>query len=117
MPGLFETFLLLIVGHALADYPLQGDYLAKAKNRFAPLAGTPWFHAMAAHAIIHGGFVGVITGSATLGILEAIVHAAIDDTKCRGVISFNTDQILHLACKLVWIALLASGLLGQFQLP
>ena len=32
----------LMVGHALADYPLQGDFLAKAKNRTAPIPGVPW---------------------------------------------------------------------------
>ena len=32
----------LLAAHALADYPLQGDFLSKAKNRFAPLIGVPW---------------------------------------------------------------------------
>ena len=29
---MLHTLLLLIAGHALCDYPLQGDFLAKAKN-------------------------------------------------------------------------------------
>lgn len=93
---------LLIVGHALADYPLQGDFLARAKNRTAPLPGVPWWQALSAHAIIHGGFVGVITGSWLLGCAEAIWHWLIDDLKCRGKISFNTDQALHIAFKALW---------------
>ena len=28
--------IALIAGHCLADYPLQGDFLSKAKNRTAP---------------------------------------------------------------------------------
>ena len=28
---------LLVAAHALADYPLQGEFLARAKNRFQPL--------------------------------------------------------------------------------
>lgn len=35
--------IALVAGHALADYPLQGDFLARAKNRTAPIAGFPWW--------------------------------------------------------------------------
>jgi hypothetical protein len=35
----------LIAGHALADYPLQGDFLSRAKNRSAPIPGFPWWQA------------------------------------------------------------------------
>lgn len=104
--ALFQIFLLLIVGHALADYPLQGEFLAKAKNRFAPLPGVPWYQALGAHAAIHGGVVGVITGSVLLGVLEAASHLLIDDLKCGRRISYNADQLLHVLCKLLWVALL-----------
>jgi hypothetical protein len=103
--GPVETFGALIVGHAIADYPLQGDFLAKAKNRTAPLLGVPWQQALAYHAIIHGGFVSIVTGTWWLGVAEAVAHAIIDDTKCRGRISFNTDQSLHIACKVLWLVL------------
>lgn len=95
-------FLLLLFGHALADYPLQGDFLARAKNRAAPVPGFPWWHALGAHAVIHGGFVGVITGVWWLGVAEAAAHFLIDDAKCRGRISLNADQAFHIACKVVW---------------
>lgn len=62
-----EMLGLMLVGHAIADYPLQGDFLAKAKNRRAPMPGVPWYQALGAHAIIHGGFVGIITGSLPWG--------------------------------------------------
>lgn len=100
-----ELFLLLVVGHFLADYPLQGDFLSKAKNRTAPLEGVPWYHAMVAHAAIHGGFVGVITGSIWLGLAEAVAHGLIDDQKCRGRISYSDDQFFHIALKLLWLPL------------
>lgn len=99
-------FALLIFGHMLGDYPLQGDFLAKAKNRFNPLPGTPWYQAMAAHAVIHGGLVFLATGSLILGVLETFVHAVIDDTKCRGVISYNVDQAAHIGCKILWLIVL-----------
>lgn len=92
----------MLVLHALCDFPLQGDYLAKAKNPCAPLPGTPWPIALAAHALIHGGAVMLVTGSLTLGIAETTAHAAIDIAKCRGAISYTTDQALHVACKIAW---------------
>lgn len=95
-------FAALCVGHALADYPLQGDFLAKAKNRVAPIPGVPWWQALGAHAAIHGGFVAAITGLWWLGVAEALIHAVTDDAKCRGRISYNTDQAIHIACKAVW---------------
>lgn len=106
----FTTLLLLLFAHALADYPLQGDFLAKAKNRANPIPGVPWFHGLIPHAAIHGGFVGVITGSVWLGIAEFVAHCIIDDTKCMGRISYNTDQALHVACKVLWVALIVGWL-------
>ncbi|MCA0276234.1 MAG: DUF3307 domain-containing protein [Proteobacteria bacterium] len=107
--SLLTLFALLIVGHALADYPLQGDFLAKAKSRVNPIPGVPWYHGLLAHAAIHGGFVGVITGSLTLGIAEFIAHCLIDDAKCMGRISYNQDQALHVACKVLWVTVLLAG--------
>lgn len=103
MDGSLTLFVALMVGHALADYPLQGDFLARAKNPAAPIPGVPWWQAMAAHAVIHGGFVGALTGFWVLGVLEAMSHAMIDYAKCRGLVGYNTDQALHVACKALWV--------------
>lgn len=100
-----QMFGLLMVGHAIADYPLQGDFLARAKNRTAPIPGVPWQQALGAHALIHAGFVGVITGSIALAVCEFAAHWITDDLKCRGKINFNTDQAIHLICKVVWCAI------------
>lgn len=105
----FELLGLLLFGHFIADYPLQGAFLAEAKNRFRPMAGVPWYQALGAHAAIHGGVVGVITGNLWLGLAEAVIHAIIDDRKCAGTFGYNTDQALHFACKLLWVGLIASG--------
>ena len=110
--ALLQMFALLVAAHAVADYPLQGEFLARAKNRFQPMAGVPWYQALGAHAVIHGGMVGLITGSLLLGVLETLVHFVIDDRKCAGWIGFNTDQALHVACKAVWVLLLGTGLTG-----
>lgn len=101
IPALF----VLLVCHALCDYPLQGDFLAKGKNRFNPLPGVPWYWCLGAHAMIHAGAVYLVTGSFGLGLLELIAHAAIDDRKCAGKFGFDMDQGLHICCKLLWIVI------------
>lgn len=100
---MIEMWLLLIAGHALADYPLQGDFLSKAKNRNAPIPGVPWWQALWAHSAIHGGVVGIITGIWWLGVAEFVAHFIIDDAKCTGKISFNQDQMLHVVFKAIWL--------------
>lgn len=101
-----QTLFLLLAGHALADYPLQGDFLARGKNHKNPIDGVPFYHCLAPHALIHGGIVCLVTGSLILGILETIIHAVIDYGKCDGRYGLNVDQALHVACKLLWIAIL-----------
>ena len=102
---MLELFALMLVGHALADYPLQGDFVSKAKNAFSPIPGVPWYQAMGAHCVIHAGFVGIVTGSIWLAFAELVIHAITDNAKCAGRISFNTDQAIHIGCKLAWAAL------------
>lgn len=104
MTGL-ELFGALIVGHVVCDYPLQGDFLAKAKNRAMPIPGVPWQQALGAHSIMHGGAVWLLTGIWWLGALETLLHAVIDDRKCTGNLTFNQDQALHIACKIAWVVI------------
>lgn len=98
----FLILIALIAAHALCDYPLQGDFLAKAKNRTAAIPGVPWWQAMGAHAVMHGAAVALITGIWWLSVLEAAIHWITDDAKCRSKIDFNTDQAIHLICKAAW---------------
>lgn len=101
----FMLFMLL-GAHALADYPLQGPYLSEAKNRHKPAGQNGvWMWALPSHALIHGLFVTLITGYLWLGILETLCHCMIDFMKCDNKISFNVDQSLHLACKVLWVYL------------
>lgn len=98
----WHVLILLVFGHFLADYPLQGDFLAKAKSRIAPLPGVPWAQAMAAHCGIHAGIVYVVTSCWPLALLEFALHWLTDDLKVRGQLSFNADQFVHLLCKVFW---------------
>lgn len=107
----FTMLALLIFGHCLADYPLQSDFLAQGKNRHTALGETFWPHCLSAHSIIHGGFVGVITGSLWMGIAEAAIHAVTDFAKCEGKISMRVDQSIHYGCKAVWAAIAVFGVI------
>lgn len=109
LADMLHMFFLLMFGHALADYPLQGDFLAKAKDPFSPFVGVPWWQAMGAHAMIHAGFVLIITGSVWLALGEFCAHFWIDFGKCAKAIDFNTDQLMHVMCKIIWVLLLGAS--------
>lgn len=57
---------------------------------------------MGAHAFMHGFAVTFVTGVWTLGLLEFIIHWITDDLKCRGKLTYNQDQLIHITSKLVW---------------
>lgn len=106
MEIVFTIFLLLLVGHWLADYPLQGDFLAKAKQD-GPLR----VYHLIAHSGIHAGFVMIITGSWILSLTEWVTHTIIDELKVRGKTSFAVDQALHIFCKIIYVAILVIGVI------
>lgn len=103
-------FFWLMVGHALADFPLQGDFVARGKNRHVRTEPPPgqkyqpvWPIVLPAHGLIHGGFVAYFTGIWWLGLCEALAHCAIDFLKCDRRFGVYTDQALHVACKVLWV--------------
>jgi hypothetical protein len=100
----------LVVGHCLCDFPLQNDYLAKAKDPENPLgANGVWKWALFSHSMIHAGSVAFFTHSMLLGVFEGITHALIDHLKCRKAISFGVDQSLHIGLKILWAYCVAMG--------
>jgi hypothetical protein len=94
---------LLAMGHFVADFVLQHDRMAVEKCPGAD-ATLPWQWWLLAHAACHGLFVGLLTGVPMLGISEWITHGVIDYFKCKNRYNLLTDQLLHLACKLIWVA-------------
>jgi hypothetical protein len=98
---------LLLMAHFLCDFGLQSDRMAKEKCPGCDPT-LPWGWWLTAHAAIHGLAVALLTGLPVLGLAEMAVHALIDHTKCAGRISLRTDQILHLLCKALWVAVLAA---------
>lgn len=94
----------LLVGHAMADGPLQPRRLSEAKLQgYDPKF--PWWLALPAHAGIHAAAVILATGRFELGMLELICHASIDRLKTRDRIGVITDQALHVVCKVLWFTL------------
>ena len=95
--------LMLLAAHWVADYPLQGEFLSRAKAE-GPLR----VYHLVAHEGIHGGAVEIVTGNVWLGLAEWLAHTIIDELKVRGWTSFALDQALHIGCKIVWLAIWAS---------
>lgn len=114
--GATTLFFALLIGHVIADYPLQGYYLSLAKNRHADLSklfgsdAPPrglWLHALTAHSLVHAGTVWLVTGSPVLGLLECVLHWFIDFAKCENWTNYTVDQLLHVVCKVGYVALIA----------
>lgn len=89
----------LLLLHWLMDYPLQG-WLAEAK-----LNGPLKRYHLIAHAGMHGCSVAWLLGNPWIGLAEWVLHAITDVLKCRNIISFQTDQTIHIVCKLIWLVI------------
>ncbi|TWD58094.1 uncharacterized protein DUF3307 [Agrobacterium vitis] len=96
---LLNLALMLLGAHWVCDYPLQGDFLASAKQN-GPLR----LYHLVAHAGIHSAAVALVTGNVWIGLAEWAAHTVIDELKVRGKTSFAFDQAMHLVCKVVWLA-------------
>ena len=100
----------LICLHFICDYPLQGDTVAREKNRHSPSElqkYVPWYYWLFSHAAMHALAVVFVTNNLILGILELIAHWIIDYGKCEKWYDIHVDQALHIGCKILWwVALL-----------
>jgi len=94
-----KTFFLLMCAHALCDFQLQNGAMHALK---CPGHHRDWYIWMAAHALICGGAVYLVTGSLFLGITETVAHFTIDTWKANKRIGFRTDQLLHIAFRIVY---------------
>jgi hypothetical protein len=90
------TLFLLIVGHAVADFGLQSDWMAinKRTSRIVRLM----------HSLIHGGATCLVLG-AGYGLAETAAHYLIDSLTIHGKRpSLLVDQSMHIACKVAYFA-------------
>lgn len=108
-------FFQFLVGHALGDYVFQRDIMATSKSRYAKVYKTAgpgfpgWYYWLISHALVHGGLVFLISGSALLGIIETLLHTLIDFCKCEHWISLHVDQALHILCKIAYVYVIYQG--------
>jgi len=102
--SILATLVLLFAGHALCDFPLQGQFLSDAKNRHKSV-GEHWMRALFAHSMIHCAMVYLVTGSLIYGLAELVIHAFTDYAKCDGWIDSTEDQAIHYLCKIAWAIL------------
>lgn len=104
-------FIRLMMMHALCDFSLQSDAMAKGKNRhnnptYVPNGQTLmpcWYYWLGAHALISGGGVWIITGKWWWGIAEVLAHWTIDYCKCENWTNPRKDQFLHISCRLLYL--------------
>jgi hypothetical protein len=106
----FILFWKLLCGHALMDFALQTEWIAKYKNwhnASPPPPGqaqqTVWPYVLGAHALMHGMAVWLITGHVWMGVAESVVHFGIDAAKCANLTGIHQDQAMHVICKVLWV--------------
>lgn len=92
----------LLMGHAVADFALQSDAMAKGKRgvalvppgqRYTPV----WPYWLVAHSLVHGAAVMVITGGIWMAVFATVAHVVVDFGKTRNCYGIHMDQSLHLA--------------------
>jgi hypothetical protein len=121
--GPWALLFAMVLGHAMADYPLQGKFLAIKKNRHIKMVDytgdTPpslWVYCLTAHSMVHAGTLWLILAAfgmphaALFSFIEMVLHWLIDFAKCERWTNFHQDQSLHMVCKLGYVAVLWFGL-------
>lgn len=118
MTAILPLLFQMLIGHAVADFVMQPKAMGFGKNRNnmqqtkADSVFPRWYYWMTAHALVHGGAVYIISGSAWLGLIETILHWCIDFAKCERWINLHVDQMLHIVCKLVYCLLIYNGMIN-----
>lgn len=109
--AILVLYFALSIGHVLADYPLQGRYLALTKDpktrcKDSETHPFEWILSLYAHSLIHAGLVWIITGIVWFALAELILHAIIDILKIKGISNIIVDQLLHYLCKAVYAVII-----------
>ncbi len=99
----------MVCAHFAADYCFQPADVAREKNHNSTTELqkiVPWYYWLMSHCCTHGLAMYLVTGSVLICFMETVVHFAIDFAKCDGKTSLQTDQILHVLCKVCWCVIL-----------
>lgn len=115
---MIKLFFLLLCAHAIGDFALQTDTMARSKNRHAtpPKTYDPlihgklqatWFYYLSTHALCNGFMVYFVTNNFCIGMLETLSHWLIDFAKGENLHkNIHLDQFLHLVTKIIWLILI-----------
>lgn len=104
LPEAAGLLTLLLAGHAVADSYLQPSWLSQRKYD-GDLAVR--LRALLMHGAVHALPVSLATGVPLLALAELVIHPAIDLGKSRGWYGMWSDQVLHVACKVAWVLVVA----------
>jgi len=114
---LSTTFFLLAVGHFLADFPLQNEFMAMGKSpQSGVYLGVPWYITLTAHATINGGvtYAALLAAGVSaplaliLGTVEIVAHWLTDWAKGFGLYGAKMDQAIHLFTKALYVLIIVS---------
>jgi hypothetical protein len=98
---------MLVAGHYLADYALQTEFMAKSKR--SVFIKSEGFHALTAHAFIHGLTAGLLSQRLSIGVIVGITHWLIDFGKAtKNWYGINVDQFLHISVILIAVFFIAT---------
>jgi hypothetical protein len=108
-----NLLVALIALHWLCDFPLQNDFLARAKNHQKPLPGVPWWYCLVAHAGLQAAGVALVLPP-EYALAELIAHTVIDWAKSEGLLGngelgFVVDQALHLGLRAAYAGIYVAG--------
>ncbi len=106
----FEIIFLLIFLHALGDFALQSESMAKGKNRHNKCTFVPegqkfkkcWPYWLLSHALIQGGLIFIFIGNLIIALNEFGLHFIIDFIKCENITNPHHDQFLHFFCRICY---------------
>lgn len=109
-----QLLFALLIGHALADFVLQNDVMAQAKNRHNSTYVNPdvmpsWPYWMSAHSLIHAGVVWAVTSRIEFGLAEFVNHWFTDSLKCEGKFGPHADQFIHVSTKVGYVVIIWSA--------
>ena len=82
-----KTLVTLVMCHAVGDYVLQNDFLAKTK-------GDNFYHLLI-HCILYCVPFAVVYGIDYKIAILFVTHVLIDCWKCRKEIGYVEDQFIH----------------------
>jgi hypothetical protein len=90
-----NALVKLVFAHLLGDYVLQNDFIAKTK-------ANNYYH-LFVHCVLYCFPFYVLMGFTWHLIPLLIIHIIVDYLKCKKVINYTIDQIIHYITLLLYI--------------